>query len=95
MQPDNRVQSELGNQAKEFGRTSDDNPGPTKQGPDFSKYDIIYNSDHLIIRCIGCMDYVWESTNLNNLVLPQLEFTFEYLIGRVIDHQKTCTYWNK
>jgi hypothetical protein len=31
MQPDNRVQSNLGKQAEEFGRTSEESPGPTKQ----------------------------------------------------------------
>jgi hypothetical protein len=104
MQRDIRVQSKLGKQAKEFGRDSEvTSPVPTEQdlsqvSIDFTKYDLLFIPNNIAIRCIGCMEYIWEheytpgkdsDTSLIN------DFTVASLLEKIIDHRLECTYWNK
>jgi hypothetical protein len=101
MQPDNRVQSETGNQAEEFGRTSEDSPGPTKQDlstVDLSKYDLLFIPNNIAIRCIGCMKYIWEHEyipGIGNDTSLINEFMFNFLSNQIIEHRLECTFWNK
>jgi hypothetical protein len=110
MQPDNRVQSNLGEQAEEFGRASEDSPGPTKQDSEqvlrgredlgcLGKYDLLFTPHNIAIRCIGCMEYIWEheyTSDPENSVTSLInDFTVAFLVRKVIEHHLECIFWNK